>query len=83
MNFDHMNRARDCRVTPHCPEGWTPPSAAEVRALLEGRTQAATAAALGVTVRQVRRWQRGEADVSWATWYTLSQWVAATDDAAP
>ena len=71
----------DCgggRVTapPHCPEGWTAPTAAEVCGLLEGRTQAAAAAALGVTVRQVRRWQRGEAEVSWATWYTLHQWVA-------
>ena len=70
-------------MTPRCPDGWTPPTAAEVCALLEGRTQAETAAALGVTVRHVRRWMKGEARVNWPVWYTMSRWVrdGAVDEA--
>jgi len=51
--------------------------------LIDGRTQAAVAAALGITHRQVRRWMKGEARVNWATWYTLHQWVADDDADAP
>jgi len=54
-----------------------------VCALLGGRTQAATAAALGITDRQVRRWMKGEARMGWATWYTLQKWVAANEASAP
>ena len=70
-------------MTSHCPEGWTPPTADMVCALLDGCTQAAAAAALGITDRQVRRWMKGEARMGWATWYTLHQWVAADDAGAP
>ena len=62
-------------LTPHCPEGWTAPTPAAVCALLKGRTQVATAAALRVSTRQVRAWMKGETRMAWATWYTLSQWV--------
>ena len=62
-------------MSAHCPDDWTPPTAAEVRDLLDGRTQAGVAAALAVTTRQVRRWMKGEARVGWPVWYTLTAWV--------
>ncbi|MCB9553489.1 MAG: hypothetical protein H6705_16730 [Myxococcales bacterium] len=62
-----------CWATPD--EGWTPPSATELRGLLDaaGLSQMGAARLIGVTGRAVRHWCAGDSTVSYAQWFTLRE----------
>ena len=64
-------------MTPTIPEGWTAPSADEVRGMVNTcGGQGAVARASGYSRGAVGHWCTGRASVSWPVWWWLKVFAA-------